>query len=203
MLERGLKPSEYTYGAVTIEYCKMGELQTAQRYFDEMRKPDLKPNIIVYKNLINRHCKFGNVKEAFAVFRRMLALEALAEIEMYHVLILDLLKYIGIISEFHNRDLILDAFIYIVLIPGEPERANQVLNGILEKCLQPNRVTYSLIINSFCRSGTLTAAFEKLDDMLLRVRSRSAQISVFNTLLHGCSKNGHLQKGLDLLRQMQ
>ncbi|KAL3510059.1 hypothetical protein ACH5RR_029460 [Cinchona calisaya] len=104
MLERDLKPTEYTYGPVIIEYWKMGELQTAQRYFDEMLKHDFETNITVYKNQVNRQRKFGNVKEACVVFRRMLVLEALAEVEVYGLLIFDLLKYgkmqeaVGIIS---------------------------------------------------------------------------------------------------------
>jgi leucine-rich PPR motif-containing protein len=71
MMERGLEPNAYTYGAFVHGYSKSGEM--ADRYFSEMLGCGLVPNNVIYTALIDGHCKEGNITEAFSAFRCMLA----------------------------------------------------------------------------------------------------------------------------------
>ena len=49
-------------------YSKVGEMQFADRYFDEMLGCGLMPNNVIYTTLIDGHCRKGNITEAFSVF---------------------------------------------------------------------------------------------------------------------------------------
>ncbi len=51
MIERGLKPNAYTYGAFFNGYCKAGEMQLADRYLREMLDCGIIPNDVIYTAL--------------------------------------------------------------------------------------------------------------------------------------------------------
>ncbi|KAL1318445.1 hypothetical protein AAHE18_15G206600 [Arachis hypogaea] len=69
------------------------------------------------------------------------------------------------------------------------------------KYLVPNTVTYTILIDSLCKSKRISCALELFDKM--HDRGQTANIVTYNSLLNGMFKNKRLDKALMLFSQMK
>ena len=71
MIEKGLTPGVIQYGALIDAYGKSGDVESAQRTFDEMIEKGLTPGVIEYGALIDAYGKSGDPETGEEKFRNL------------------------------------------------------------------------------------------------------------------------------------
>ena len=136
--------------------------------------------------LLDTLCKYGHVKVAIEVFNRSIH-RFRADVKMYTVLIYGWCKL------------------------GRIRMAQGLLSEMVERGVEPNVVTYNVLLNGICRraslhpeerfEGTIRNAEEVFDEM--RSRGIEPDVTSFSIVLHVYSRAHKPQLSLDKLRLMK
>ncbi|CAN6539620.1 unnamed protein product [Malus baccata var. baccata] len=135
-----VKPDVSTCSVMINGFCQMGEMDNAQKVFDEMI---CEPDVITYTTMIRGFCKMGDFVSARKVCGQMREKkDCLPNTVTYSILIDGYCK------------------------KGELEEAIKCMNEMEEQGCEPNQVTYSALIHGFCKKGDLDSARKVFDKMI-------------------------------------
>ncbi|XP_022770503.1 pentatricopeptide repeat-containing protein At3g61520, mitochondrial-like isoform X2 [Durio zibethinus] len=133
--------------------------------------------------LISRLCGSGKLNQAWDVLRELLRLRAPLETPPFNVLLTGLGKN------------------------GDAKRMSTVLAVMRESDIQPDVVTFGILINQLCKLGKVDDAMEVLKNMGEGSGSDGvsveADIIIFNTVINGLCKQGRQEEGLHLMERMR
>lgn len=84
---------------------------------------------------------------------------------------------------------------------GEGRRIVPILEDMVNQGLEPNLITYSTILKSYCQENRLEKAFTLLDGMRRTTQFAPNEI-MYNQLLDGCARQGLFDRGTEVLNEM-
>ncbi|EOX95861.1 Pentatricopeptide repeat superfamily protein, putative [Theobroma cacao] len=141
------------------------------------------PRTIWLTQLITRLCRSGKINQAWNVLQELLRLRAPLEAAPFNAVLTGLGR------------------------SGDVERMNMLLVEMKESDIQPNGVTFGILINQLCKSRRVDEAMEVLNRMGEGTGSDDvsveADIITYNTLIDGLCKVGRQEEGLRLMERMR
>ncbi|WCJ22705.1 Pentatricopeptide repeat (PPR) superfamily protein [Euphorbia peplus] len=84
---------------------------------------------------------------------------------------------------------------------GKIDGMNEVMAKMKEVDIQPNAITYAIIIKKFCRLRKVDGALEMLEAM--NETQVEPDVVIFNTLIDGLCKVGRQEEGFGLIEKMK
>ncbi|XP_039133401.1 pentatricopeptide repeat-containing protein At2g13420, mitochondrial-like [Dioscorea cayenensis subsp. rotundata] len=168
MDQRGVVPSPRTFAVLVRRYVAAGFTRQAIRAFDDMpafigREPDGSE----FNMLLDTLCKYGYPKVATEIFNKRK-------------------------SSFEPDEKAYTIMIYGWCKVKQPEMARKFLNEMADCGLEPNVVTYNVLLNGICRRGNLQpeTRFDRViqaaEDLLEEMRSRGIEpdVTSYSIILH-------------------
>ncbi|OVA09606.1 Pentatricopeptide repeat [Macleaya cordata] len=187
MDQQGIRPTSKTFGILIRRLIAAGFTRQAIRTFDDMesfieRETDRED----FTYLLDTLCKYGYVKIATEIFNK---------------------------RKFRFEP---DTKIYTVMIYGwcklnRPEMAERFFREMVDRGLEPNAVTYNVLLNGICRRSslhpetrferTIRAAENLLDEM--QKRGIEPDVTSYSIVLHVYSRAHKPDLSLDKLNLMK
>ncbi|MQL80657.1 hypothetical protein Taro_013097 [Colocasia esculenta] len=187
MAQVGVGPSPRTFAVLVRRYVAAGLTRLAVRAFDDMeafvgRVADGGD----FNVLLDTLCKYGHVKVATEVFNK------------------------------RKSGFLPDEKTYTILIYGwckinRPQMAKKFLKEMYDRGLEPNVVSYNVLLNGICRRESLhpETRFEKTvdaaQDLFAEMRSRGIEpdVTSYSIVLHVYSRAHKPELSLSMLRAMR
>lgn len=85
---------------------------------------------------------------------------------------------------------------------GEMAQIPPLLDSMMAQGIQPNRISYSIVIKGYCQENKFEEALQVWESMLQTTSLQPDEI-MYNTILDGCARKGLLERGTKLLEEMQ
>ncbi|XP_058102284.1 pentatricopeptide repeat-containing protein At3g61520, mitochondrial-like [Magnolia sinica] len=151
----------------------------------EMGKHKVFPDAFQFTQWVTRLCRSGNSSKAWDVLHAIEKMGGPVETPSFNALLTGL-----------GRD-------------KDFKRMNLLLAEMKDMCVQPNVVTFSILINHLCKSRQVDEALQVLDKMTRggepQTNSATAlpDIITFNTIIDGLCKVGRQEEGLALVDRMR
>ncbi|TKY57043.1 Pentatricopeptide repeat-containing protein mitochondrial [Spatholobus suberectus] len=215
-----LTPASYTLLVDTV--AKVRQFDVAWQLITEMDQNDLTPTPSTFLTLIRRLVSAGLTRQAVRAFHDI---DAFADTKTtpddFCVLLDTLCKYghVKLAAEVFNRNknrFVPDVKVYTVLIYGwcklgRVKTAKAFLSEMVERGIEPNVVTYNVLLNGVCRKvslhpeerfeRTVRNAEEVFDEM--RRSGIEPDVTSFSIVLHVYSRAHKPQLVLDKLGAMK
>ncbi|XAR72479.1 hypothetical protein NMG60_11019124 [Bertholletia excelsa] len=201
MIDKGCLPSTRTYTILIKALCDIGSMDEALGLLNEMVIKACKPNNHTYTVLIAMLCAEGRIEEANGMFRAMLKDGLLPGTVTYNALINGYCKEgkvesaFELLSVMERRNCKPNIRTY-----NELMEALLLLRRLLDNGLLPDRVSYNILIDGFCREGQLRMAFNILNSME-RLDLEPDGVT-YTTLIDGLCKQGRLDQANGILGLM-
>ncbi|OIT03284.1 PREDICTED: pentatricopeptide repeat-containing protein At2g13420, mitochondrial-like [Nicotiana attenuata] len=215
-----------TFNLLIDILCKVHQFDVAWQLIIQMDQKCIKPNFTTFYLLIRRLISAGLTRQAIRAFSEMhIFMDEESEEQVwksYFCYLLDTLckyGYVKVATEVFNKEkwrLELNCKIYTILIYGwckvkNIDMARRFLGEMLEKGIDPNVVSYNVLLNGICRRASLhpEGRFEKVireaeklfDDMT--ERGVEPDVTSYSVLLHVYSRAHKPELLLDKLRIMR
>jgi len=177
MVETGGVTDVITYNTLAKGYAKAGRMDTCFELYNLMRSRGLCPSQVTYGILLDGFINDNEVEKAVEIFNTMRA----EGCQMNTVL------YTTLIKGFARA--------------GQVDQAVQVYEEMRkERSMQPDVITFSILIKANCDVGRLEEALK----MLLAMKDAGLKPDevVFNNLLGGCINDCKLELAKDLYKEM-
>ncbi|XWS76963.1 hypothetical protein CRYUN_Cryun01aG0223300 [Craigia yunnanensis] len=133
--------------------------------------------------LISRLCKSGKISQAWNVLHELLILRAPLETPPFNVLLTGLGR------------------------SGDVKRMNTVMAEMKESDIQPNVVTFGILINQLCKLRRVDEAMEVLNKLGEGCGNNGvsveADVIIYNSVIDGLCKVGRQEEGLHLMERMR
>ncbi|KAK9688771.1 hypothetical protein RND81_09G009800 [Saponaria officinalis] len=205
-------PDVCTYN-VMINACRMqGDLVSAWKVFDEMRKRRIQPNVVTFSTLIVVLCESSKLKEAFKLMIDMSRVYKVdPNVYVYASLIKGLCEVKELNQAFRVKDEMLkrkievDSAVYTTLISGlfKVGRKDEV-EGVLEEMksvgCKPDTVTYNAIITGYCAEDRFDLGLRVLNEM--ESKGCKPDVISFNVIIRAYVNAGLLREAMDLFEDM-
>merc|ERR1719324_1691509 len=85
---------------------------------------------------------------------------------------------------------------------GEMARIPVLLDTMMGQGLQPNLITYGIVIKGYCQENRLEEALQVWESMVSTTDFQPDEI-MYNTILDGCARKGLYERGMTLLGEMR
>eukprot|EP00427_Karlodinium_veneficum_P020361 CAMPEP_0169108516 /NCGR_PEP_ID=MMETSP1015-20121227/25469_1 /TAXON_ID=342587 /ORGANISM="Karlodinium micrum, Strain CCMP2283" /LENGTH=610 /DNA_ID=CAMNT_0009170143 /DNA_START=70 /DNA_END=1902 /DNA_ORIENTATION=+ len=85
---------------------------------------------------------------------------------------------------------------------GDLVRIPALLESMTAQGLEPNLITYGIVIKGYCQENKLTEALAVWESMVRTTKFQPDEI-MYNTILDGCARKGLYERGMTLLSEMQ
>mmetsp|Transcript_116686 Transcript_116686/g.232635 ORF Transcript_116686/g.232635 Transcript_116686/m.232635 type:complete len:1034 (-) Transcript_116686:63-3164(-) len=163
-----------------IDACtRSGEMAQVPQLLESMASDGLEPNTVTYSTIIKGYCLENRLDKAMELLHDMKQSSRYRPDEItYNTLIDGCARY------------------------GHYDRGMAVLAEMQEMGVRPSNFTLSVLAKLATRSRRPERAFELCEDLSKRYGIR-LNVQVYNNLVHACTANQDLQRGLKLLEQMQ
>lgn len=178
MRRAGVRPTAVTYGCYIDSCIRNDEAEHAMEVFHEMGPDGIDANTVIYTTLVKGFARLKQPKQALELYSEM--------------------KQKGIRCSQMTFNSVLDVITRHV---QDSDLLNTVLEDMKSADVQPDVVTYSILIKAACAAGNLDNAmsiFEKLKREGLVLDEIA-----FNSLLMGCSKNQQLEHATRVFESMR
>ncbi|KAI8028156.1 Pentatricopeptide repeat-containing protein [Camellia lanceoleosa] len=169
-----------TFNIVIRGLCRVGEVEKAIGFFNDMGSFGCLPDVITYNTLINGFCKVGEVHRS---------LELLREIQSGNRFSPDVVTFTSVISGFCKSgnmelasnifdemlrwrdDIVPQPFIYNPVIDGfskagNIDEANVIVAEMEAKRCKPDKLTFTILIIGHCMKGKMNEAINIYNKML-------------------------------------
>ncbi|KAG9445344.1 hypothetical protein H6P81_016684 [Aristolochia fimbriata] len=186
---------------------RVRQFDVAWQLIIDMDQHGVKPSVKCFCILIRRYIAAGFTRQAIRTFDDMAVFVEREPAREDFVTLLDTLSkygYIKVATEIFNKrkfNYELDEKIYTVLIYGwckanRVDMAERFLREMIDKGIEPNVVTYNVILNGICRKSSLhpeerfertVRAAEKVFDEM-RARGIDPDITSYSIVLHVYSR---------------
>lgn len=178
MRRAGVRPTPVTYGCYIDACIRHNDMDTAMKVFEEMVPDRCKPNTVIYTSLIRGFARTKQADRALALYKDM--------------------KERGVECSNVTFNSLLDVIARHV---PDAKEMGEVLDDMRGSNIQPDIVTYSILIKASCAAGNLDSAMS-LFEQLKRERLVLDEIA-FNSLLNGCSKNNKISYAESVFASMR
>ncbi|RZC88433.1 hypothetical protein C5167_016235 [Papaver somniferum] len=169
--------------------------------FEKMSSEGCKADVFTFNSLIYGSCKADRLEEALGFYHDMLLKGVIANSVTYNTLIHALLRT-GKLQVFPRT---LDVITYNALIKKyvaeeSVDKAWGIYNGMLEKGVAPNNVSFNMLVNGLCRTGRVEEARKLLTDNI--EQGFEPDIVSYNSIINGFCKSGRIHEAMKLLDKL-
>jgi len=116
MLDKGLYPTEYHYGAMMEGYVRLGELETAEAVLGTAVKAGIEPNAVLYTTLIAGYGRRKDPSQAMRVLQEMIAMGIKPDIPAIDAMV-NAYRITG--AEWAAREVLLSLWTVVAPVPKE------------------------------------------------------------------------------------
>ncbi|CAL5329695.1 unnamed protein product [Camellia sinensis] len=166
-----------TFNIVIRGLCRVGEVEKAIGFFNDMGSFGCLPDVITYNTLINGFCRVGEVDRG---------LELLREIQSGNTFSPDVVTFTSVISGYCKS--------------GNMELASNIFDEMVSSGIKPSLVTFNVLIDGFGKNGDMSSALNIYDKMLFL--GCHPDVVTFTSLIDGNCRSGQVDKGLGLWDEM-
>ncbi|KAF5188315.1 Pentatricopeptide repeat-containing protein [Thalictrum thalictroides] len=162
--------------SMVICYCRLGKLEEALIYMDELFRVGCFPCQTAFNLLLHKLCTEGRVLEGFGLFRRMINIGKFPSFWCYNCLI-EGLCFRGYLNE-----------------------ALYAFNEMIKRGTRPTPQLYKSLVYSFCKRGRVSEAESLCRDM--ESYGFSLDRKLYTSLINGYYKNGNIDMAKTLFKKM-
>ncbi|KAI3760276.1 hypothetical protein L1987_50669 [Smallanthus sonchifolius] len=166
MVKNGCDPNAHTFTILIDGLCREGKIDEANGMFRKMMKDGLTPSSVTFNALINGYCKQGRVVSGFELLAMMEKRNSRPNIRTYNELMEGLCR-----------------------IEGKLDQANGLLGLMMKKVISPDEVTFTALINGYCKNGKIENAVMFLDTTVGSKNLTLTGPHMFNSLIDAFSKD--------------
>ncbi|GFY89188.1 pentatricopeptide repeat (PPR) superfamily protein [Actinidia rufa] len=213
--------SSVTYNLLMRSLCqivirglgRVGEVEKAFAFFNEMGSFGCLPDVITYVALINGLCRVGEADRGLELMREFQSGKGSSpDVITYTSMILGYCKLgnmevaSNICNEMIRSGIKPTSVTFNVLIDGYgkngdmSDAVNTYEKMLFLGCL-PDVVTFTSLIDGYCRSGQLDQGLRLWDEM--NSRNLAPNVYTFTVLINALCKENRLNEARDLLRQLR
>jgi pentatricopeptide repeat protein len=177
MQSAGIKATIVTYGCYIDACIRNEDLTGAGELFELMLVQGVKPNAVVYTSLIRGFAQSKQPIKALELYRRM--------------------RREGIEATCVTFNSILDV---VARQLSEPAALQEVMDDMRNASIEPDLMTYSILLKANCSSGNIGGALS----LFRQIRSHGLVFDqvAFNTLLQACSKADQISDAEEVFDEM-
>ncbi|KAA8545549.1 hypothetical protein F0562_020333 [Nyssa sinensis] len=168
----------WTFNIVIRGLCRVGEVDKAFGFFNDMGNFSCLPDVFTYNTLLNGLCRIGEVDRAHKFLR---------EIQSGHGFSPDVVTYTSMISGYCKL--------------GNMEVAANIFDEMISSRTKPNSVTFNVLIDGFGKKGDMVLALNMYEKMLFL--GCVPDVVTFTSLIDGYCRTGQVDQGLKLWDQMK
>ncbi|XP_038899857.1 pentatricopeptide repeat-containing protein At3g22470, mitochondrial-like [Benincasa hispida] len=137
------KPDVISYSIIIDGLCKDRQEDKARELFEEMKAQGMVPDVISYNSLIHGFCRSGKWEEAKFLFNEMVDQGVRPNLVTFSVLI-DMFCKAGKVIKAKE-------LLEMMIQRGKLEAASELFEKLSQEGLQPDVVTYNIMIHGFCK----------------------------------------------------
>lgn len=172
-----LFPDTCTFNTVIRGLCRVGGVDKAFEFFNDMGSFGCFPDIVTYNSLINGLCAVGQVDRAQGLLRNLELRDGLSP---------DVVTYTSVISGYCKL--------------GRMDDAINMMDEMITYGISPNLVTFNILINGFGKLGDMFSAIKMYGRM--SAVGYPPDVVTFTSLIDGYCRTGELDQGLKLWGEM-
>ncbi|KAK9767906.1 hypothetical protein K7432_001886 [Basidiobolus ranarum] len=208
----GLVPTLKFYNILVDAYTQLGDISKARKMMDEMRSKNIEPNIVTYSSLINGFVKLGDTMSITQLYNEIIARNIKPDVILLTTLMKvygdrsDAVKVLDIYQMMRQHQVSLDVRAYTTLIhaltrtSADTQAYRVVLEEMEKEGLQPNVVTYSILIDAYAKAGDISEAHRLFNSM--KDRGIMPDKIAYDILIQGYVRMGHGHAGKQLYDEM-
>jgi pentatricopeptide repeat protein len=181
MRKNRVTPTNITLGCMVEALTSNGETDASYELLQEMLSdPECKPlvNAVIYGTVLKGFSHKKRFDQVWSIYQEMLELKLQFSIVTFNT--------------------ILDA----CARSGEMTHIPALLESMEKQNIQPNLITYGIVIKGYCQENRLTEALQVWETMLSTTKYQPDEI-MYNTILDGCARKGLYERGMTLLAEMR
>lgn len=210
------KPDQITYNTLIKGTCKVKDFQNALRYFNDMRKNNLKPNRITYNSIMDLAVKIQDLANCLFFVEEMqkddispdgytysIILNGLKQNNSPPELVKECLENIRKVidaGEFKLDEVFFNSILDVCSKYELYDKLKYYYDLMREKGVMESSITFGIIIKAFGKIGEFEKAYEIFDRM---VRANLAISDVtYGCILDACSKAGKMDIALKIYESL-
>lgn len=174
----GVNPTVVTYGCYIDACVRTQDTVTAERVFRAMPQAGVRPNAVIFTSLIRGFAHARQPAKALELYRA--------------------LQHEGIEANAMTFNSVLDV---IVRQLADPASLREVIEDMRTAKIEPDVVTYSILIKASCSAGHAGGALELFRQ--IRAAGLGFDEVAFNTLLLACSKAEQVADAEEIFGEMR
>ncbi|KDP27439.1 hypothetical protein JCGZ_19800 [Jatropha curcas] len=184
MLRANVIPNLITFSTLVDGFCKEGKVSKAHGVVKLMMQRGLEPNVITYNSFMDGYCLHNQVDQAKNTFNLMVSKGCTPNVFTYNILIHCYWKR----KRIDEAMLLFDEMPCKGLSPNHglckaksPWAAHKFFKDMCAIGHSPNIVTYSILIDGFCKHSRLDIAFDLFYEMQKNLLK--PHLIIYNTLI--------------------
>ncbi|XP_023642586.1 pentatricopeptide repeat-containing protein At5g57250, mitochondrial isoform X2 [Capsella rubella] len=205
ILNMGIEVDEFLYVTLIDGVCRKGNLNRAFSMLGDMEQRGIQPSILTYNTVINGLCRAGRVSEADEISKGVVG-----DVFTYSTLLNSYIKeentdaVLEVRRRFEEAKIPMDLVMCNILLKafllvGAYSEADALYRAMPDMDLTPDTVTYSMMIEGFCKIGQIEEALEIFNE--LRKSSVSSAVC-YNWIIDALCKKGMLETATDVLIEL-
>lgn len=212
MEKNGQEVDNVVYNTALAACVSAQQMDVAEGLLLEMEKRDGVADCITYNTLMKGYTRSGKLDKCFEIQHKMRSNGVEASQVTFGILLdacinenaLD--KAAKVFDELQKNGCKMNTVLYTTLIKGfaranQTEKAMEIFESMRkDKSIEPDLVTFSILIKANCDNGRMDVALELLEN-LVSTGAPPDEI-VFNNLLNGCVKQPNVELGRKLFQDM-
>ncbi|KFK36816.1 hypothetical protein AALP_AA4G175100 [Arabis alpina] len=205
MVGFGIPMSVIAATSLITGYCKGNELGKALDLFDKMEEEGLVPDRVMFSVMIEWFCRYEKMEKAVEIYKRMKSVGISLKSVLVHKMINGCLKAelpeaaLEIFNDCFETGLA-HSFMCNKILMKNTDLACSVFLVMLEKGLEPNNFTYSILIDGCFKNQDEQNAWDVINHMFSS--NLEASEVVYNTIINGLCKAGQTSKARKMLQDL-
>ncbi|KAI9111288.1 hypothetical protein K1719_017700 [Acacia pycnantha] len=195
---------------LVIHYAKSKMTDDAIQVFEQMRLYNLNPHLHACTVLLNSLVKDGVTNMVWKVYKQMVKASVFPNMHIYNVLIHacsksgDVERAENILNEMEVKGVYPDIFTYyfdIVILQEKEGRMREAMRifGNIKGSI-PNTVTYTTLIDGYCKSNDLKQALKMCE--MMQAKGLYPGVVTYNSILRKLCQDGRIREANKLLIEM-
>jgi pentatricopeptide repeat protein len=208
--------NSWTYANIIRAYSSVANMEGVWKTWYELRKTLPAPSKVTVAHMVEALCTNGETMASHKLIRELVADERTKNL-VTSVTYGSLLKGYSHAKEFDKvlstyRELV-DLNLKMSLVTfntlmdacarcGEMVHIPGLLKDMSQQGVEPNTISYSIIIKAYCQENRLDEALKVWKDMV-ETTSFKPDEAMYNTLLAGCARKGLYDRGMEIFADME
>ncbi|XP_010451905.1 PREDICTED: pentatricopeptide repeat-containing protein At5g57250, mitochondrial [Camelina sativa] len=205
IVNMGVEVDEFVYVTLIDGICRKGNLSRVFSMLGDMEQKGIQPSILTYNTVINGLCRAGRVSEADEISKGVVG-----DVVTYSTLLDSYIKEenMDAVLEIRRRfeeakipmDLVMcNILLKAFLLVGAYGEADALYRAMPDMDLTPDTVTYSTMIEGFCKTGQIEEALETFNELR---RSSVSSALCYNRIIDALCKKGMLETATEVLIEL-